>query len=179
VPEKSGYRTNGVVAAAQGMQLSREGIYLAVDGTGLACYRFRKPKKFYSGPSDISREHTIIATYAGPIAQQKFYPDCSVRGGNDDQNLIESLLLEIEEENPFPGCSALTEVKYKNESKKLVGKYWPAIVAVATALWAEPPNFDECGLSSPQMKKKLDGESLIKILQSFGIHTSLCDLAGS
>ena len=92
--ESVGYHEAGhvVVAAAQGMQVSREGIYLAVDGTGLACCRFRKPEKFYSGPSDISRAHTIIATYAGLIAQQKFYPDCSVQGGSDDQNLIDSPL---------------------------------------------------------------------------------------
>lgn len=173
-----------VVATVQGLQLSRYGIRLRDDGTGISYYKFRKPKRFYDGPSEISREHTLIALYAGLISQQVFYPDCSTQGANDDQNLIDLLLQDMDAQDTFPSlalASLVAQIELKKESQKLVDKHWPAIVALATALWEtpdKPRDFDEPEPDSPQsqFEKMLGGRRVAEILQPFGITVSIWDL---
>jgi hypothetical protein len=171
-----------VVAAALGMRLSRHGIHLGEDANGMSYYEYRKPKKFFDGPSGISRDHTLIALYAGLIAQRKFYPKCSVEGYSDDQNLIDLLVQEVDAED-FSGSASLTaQLDLPKESRKVVNQHWAAIKAVAKALWDTPDkprnlNEPEPCWSQSMSEKMLDGQNIVEILRGFGIYTSLWDLA--
>jgi len=170
-----------VVAAAQGLRLSRHGIHLDADGRGISYYQYRKPKRFSAQPSEISREHTIIATLAGLIAQQKFYPDCSVCGASDDQSFIDMLTKEIEEEDDFIGTAVLrAQLDLPREATRLVELHWLAIDAVARALWDSPitpRNFHEPEpqWSESKMEKWLPGARIVEILRRFGIEASIWD----
>jgi hypothetical protein len=181
-PESSAYHEAGhiVIAAAQGMRLSRHGVHLDADGRGFAYYEYRKPRRSSDAPSEIKREHTIIATLAGLIAQQKFYPECSTLGASDDTNLVDLLLSEILEDEPLGGAFSTAQIDLKQEADKLVRKFWPAIEAVAVTLWETPETPRDSDEPEPTwsvlpLEKRINGARLVEILRSFGIHTSIWD----
>lgn len=183
-PESCAYHEGGhvVVAAAQGMQLSRHGIHLDAYGRGIAYYKYRKPKRFWDAPQDVEREPTIVATLAGLIAQQKFYPGCSTFGASDDTNLVDMLLKEIEDENGMLGFVESTRVQIdcRQKAERLVDDFWPAIEEIARTLWQTPETprtFDDPdpSWSTLWLERRLDGFHLIKTLASHGIHTSIWD----
>jgi hypothetical protein len=172
-----------VVAAAQGLQVLRYGIRVRDDGTGVAYYRGRKPLCHYPGPSEISREHTIVAAFAGLIAQQKFHSKCSVKGADSDNELIVHLLSDMKGDDGL-GCvgspSLAPKLQLKKESRNLVDRHWPAIGALATELWdadCKPRDYQdpEQQLSQSKSEKMLEGVRVVKILQPFGIHASIWD----
>lgn len=173
-----------VVAAARGLPLSRHGMHLDSDGRGMAYYKFRKTKRFYGGPSKISRDDTLVATFAGLIAQQKFYPECSVLGADDDNNFIDEHFQEMDAEDSFPSLSCaslMAQTELRQESEKLVERHWAAIIALATALLAEPDtprysNEPDPNWSRSQFEKMLSGERIIAILEGFDIRASIWDL---
>src|SRR5882762_11573916 len=180
-PESAAYHEAGhvVVAAAQGMRLSRHGVHLDSEGRGISYYEYRKPKRWAEGASEVKREHTIISTLAGLIAQQKFYAECSILGASEDNNLVDELLKEISEDDDFIGYASLkAQLELRRESEKLVDEFWPAIEAVARALWGTPEtprdfNEPEPGWSQLRVEKRLNGARLVEILKPFGIHPSI------
>src|ERR1700704_1087485 len=170
-----------VVAAAQGLRLSRRGIHLDSDGRGMAYYKYRKTKRF--GPPEINRESTIVATYAGLIAQKEFHPDCSIKGADTDGDSIGELLREMDAEDDSPFlhlASDAAKVELEKESERLLKIHWAAIVAVATALLGEPDTIRYSDEPEPywsllQYEKMLNGERIIEILKNFDIYASLWD----
>jgi hypothetical protein len=182
-PESAAYHEAGhvVVAAAQHMRLSRHGIHLDAEGRGISYYEYRKPKRWADITPEVTREHTIISTLAGLIAQQKFYPECSVLGASDDNNLVDEMLREVHEGEGVIGFACSTaEVELRLESEKLVHEHWPAIEAVARTLWETPEtprdfNEPDPGWSQLRMEKRLDGMRLLEILTKFGIQASIWD----
>jgi hypothetical protein len=181
-PESSAYHEAGhiVIAAAQGLRLSRHGVHLDADGRGISYYEYRKPRRFWSAPSEIKREHTIIATLAGLVAQQKFYPDCSTLGASDDTELVDLLLSEIAEVEPLEGALSTAQIDLKQAADDLVERFWPAIESVAVTLWETPDtlrDFDdpESSWSALSREKRLSGARLVEILSTFGIHASIWD----
>jgi hypothetical protein len=59
------------------MPLRNRGVHIDTIGNGIAYYWYRTVGDTNNTPADIAeRERTIIAAYAGYIAQEKFYPKC-------------------------------------------------------------------------------------------------------
>ena len=162
------------------MRVSRHGIHLDVDGRGIAFYEFRKPRTYTDTPSEIKRDHTIIATLAGLIAQQKFYPECSRLGASDDVNIVDMLSSEMAEEEFFGGAFSTADIDLRREAEELVERFWPAIQAVACALWDTPETQRDFREPEPnwsplKMEKRLDGAHLVSILARFEIRASIWD----
>jgi hypothetical protein len=163
------------------MRLSRHGIHLDSEGRGISYYEYRKPKRWADITPEVKREHTIISTLAGLIAQQKFYAECSALGASDDNNLVDEMLREIGEGDEVIGFTSLTaEAELRRESEKLVHELWPAIEAVARTLWETPEtprdfNEPEPIWSQLRMEKRLDGMRIVEILKTFGIQASIWD----
>jgi hypothetical protein len=139
-PESVAYHEAGhiVVAAVQGMRISRHGVRIDNAGLGISYYETRKPKRISTAPCAATREQTIIAAKAGLMAQQKFHPDCSIEGAWDDDIRINELLDEIRSEEEFP----FLEVEYTRalidtyrEAQRLVKLHWPAIELLGRSLW--------------------------------------------
>jgi hypothetical protein len=182
-PESSAYHEAGhaVVAAAQGMRLSRHGVHVDADGRGMAFYDFRKPLRISTAPSLVTREQTIIATHAGLIAQQKFHPGCSVLGASDDNCLVDELLKEIEAEGDFIGSEYLrAQLDLPVAAKNLVHNHWSAIEAVAQELWGQPyakRDEDEPwrGWSDHPLDRRLTGMRVREILEPLGVKAEVWD----
>jgi hypothetical protein len=181
-PKSGAYHEAGhiVTAAVQGLRLSRHGIHVDSDGRGISYYEYRKPKQFSNHPSQVSREHTIIAIHAGLLAQQKFHPRCSVCGASDDQNLVDMLIKELDDEDPIIGLASFrAQVELPNEAHRLVELHWPAIEAVAEALWGNPEIErtvePETTWSNLPVEKRLNGSRIVEILEPFDIHASVWD----
>lgn len=140
-PESCAYHEPGhaVVAAAQGLRLSRHGIHLAADGNGIAYYEHRRPGTIAPSLSHLTPEATIICSYAGLIAQRKFHPRCSGCGATDDENTADLLLAELEKEdpNPFGFLSSTARIELWQEARELVyrPRHWRAIQAIGRELW--------------------------------------------
>src|ERR1700687_1660508 len=80
------------------------------------------------------REQSIIATNAGYIAQNKFYPNCATSGAYCDTDHINALLDEM-----YSDRNVWFEAKQElwKRSEQLVATHWEAIEALAKALWAK------------------------------------------
>jgi len=160
-PESAAYHEGGhvVVAAAQGMRLSRHGIHLDSDGRGISYYEYRKPKRWANITPEVTREHTIISTVAGLIAQRKFYPECSILGASEDNNLVDELLNEINEGDDIIGYRSLkAQLELRQESEKFVNEFWSAIEAVARALWATPEHTEGLQRARTGLVTVVDGK---------------------
>lgn len=88
--------------------------------------------------------------------------------------------MEVDADDLFGNAAFTAQVELRRESESLVNAHWPAIEAVAQALWEKPEtqrDFDEPepGWSQSLVEKKLDGARLVEILKPFGIHASIWD----
>lgn len=173
-PESAAYHEAGhiVIAAAQGIRLSRYGVHVDRDGRGVAFYEIRRPLKNSDAPCPTTREQTIIAAYAGLIAQCEFHPTCSRRGANDDQVGIDELLDEIGTDGLCPPLTRGTaEIELHAEAVLLVRKHWEALRTVARELWKQPytpRRFEPFrGWSDQPREKKLTGARVVEILADF------------
>ena len=126
-----------VVAAVQGIPLTDKGIHLDKWGNGITYYRDRKPDGSANVGSETEREKTIIATFAGWIAQNSFAQSrdcpCPQSGAFYDINQANALLSEMYAEGS-PGWWGARGTLYR-ESERLVERHWTAIESVALALW--------------------------------------------
>jgi hypothetical protein len=182
-PESIAYHEAGhvAIAAAKGIRLSRHGIRVDEDGRGIAYYDFRKPKRTSTAPSEVTREQTIVATLAGRLSQQKFYPQCSILGADCDNVLVDELLAEIGNEDPIFGLRQLTtQVELHEEAVGLVEAHWPKIKAIGQELWAQPYTTKQ--LDQPNQvwsprptEKALAGYRVAEILKSFGMDATIWD----
>jgi len=185
-PECGAYHEAGhtVVAAAQGMSLSIHGVHVDRDGKGISYYDYRKPEPVRR-EFDKKGEHTIISLFAGLIAQQKFYANCSTAGSSEDNDWIERLLPQMYLGGPSVAEMKTSEVKLNEarqklraEASQLVNEHWIAIDTLAKALWAKPlmPRLpgepEKCWSLLPE-EKTIDGAGIVAILKEFGICASL------
>jgi hypothetical protein len=162
-----------VVAAAQDLPLSDKGIRLDRLGNGNAHYRDRKPDGSRDIGSESEREKTIISTFAGWIAQNKVHP-CGQGGAFYDINQANALLDEM-----YPGQGSMWWAARRAltmESERLVRFHWPAIEAVALALWSKPYSRREQipgDWSSEAFEKYLTVGEIVVLLQQFDIRPTL------
>jgi hypothetical protein len=131
-------------------------------------------------PSEVKWEHTVVATLAGLIAQQKFYPECSVLGASDDNNLVDILVMELDSDDLFGNAAFTAQIELRRESESLVNKHWLAIEAIARELSETretPRDFDEPELcwSESKTERRLNGARILEILAPFEIHATIWD----
>jgi len=148
-----------VAAVLQGMPIQDGGIHIDLEGSGVAYYCHRKPGM--PGDSEIDRterEKTIIALYAGRIAQFKSLPNIDYRDYPDswksDWETATELLREL-----FPLVDGLTDASYYAWAQQLVLKHWSTIESLALTLWKKPvrpmqPGEFEKGWSHGQKKQE-------------------------
>jgi hypothetical protein len=167
-----------VVAAVLGLRLSRHGIHLDQEGRGMSYYEFRKPAGWAQAGSEINIKSTIVATFAGLLAQKKFHPRCSTNGARDDENLVDLLLKEAYP-NDLIGLDSLAWSKLQQESVELVDTHWAAIEAIAKALWSKkltPRQVEpEPMRSHLKDERRLEGSEIVSILAEFEIAARLRD----
>jgi hypothetical protein len=170
--ESGAYHEAGhaVVAAVQGMPLRDRGIHCDELGAGITYYWFKVPNRAKNVGPEIERERTIVATCAGLIAQQKFYPGCPTSGAVDDFNLVLTLLNEM---YPDGDVWFAAREKLHSDSVELVGRHWSAISTLAATLWGKPWTLRQPGeerdWSSTAHEKKMDGSEVVEVLKRCGI----------
>jgi hypothetical protein len=158
-----------VVAAALGLPIGSDGIHVDGCGQGYASY---DPTES-NGSSEIEKERAIMSFLAGELAQRRFYADCS--SSHADILWARSLLREI---YPDEKSQSEAESRLRSEARALVAQFWPAIEAVATALWNKPwtpvPEEEKSrnGFMSND-ERCLDGFEILGILERFGIKARL------
>jgi ATP-dependent Zn protease len=170
-PESAAYHEAGhiVVAAVLGLRLSSHGIRLDGEGKGIAYYKghWNKASEFRQ-----TIEDRVVAALAGLIAQEKFYPECSPSGANEDEKLVNYLL-----QNIYPDASS-TDFKRSQlleKSKNLVTQHWEAICAVVNALWRKCPrkrrvdSEPDSSWSDCRCERWLPGAEIVSILNNFQI----------
>jgi hypothetical protein len=158
-----------VIAAVQRIPLTEKGIHLDRWGNGVAHYCDRKPDGSTNVGPEPEREKTIIATFAGCIAQNRIRP-CSESGAFYDINQVNALLGEMYPDSSPSWWSARATLC--RESERLVEVHWAAIESVALALWSKPdiPKMPELGERSPEpVEKYLSVNEIVEILRPFGI----------
>lgn len=161
-----------VVAVAQKIPLRSGGVHIDPRGCGIAYYWYRQPDGSTNIGSEVEREKTIISSYAGLIAQQKFYPNCRPAGAWCDTDQATKLL---EEMHANRDDFFAAQERLGAESRRLVEKHWDAITALAKALWAKewspkPPREKEKPWSPHSLEKRIDGQEIITLLAKFDLN---------
>jgi hypothetical protein len=96
--ESAAYHEAGHLTAAadQGMPLRSRGIHVDPKGNGISYYWHREPGDLANSQKDQEqRRRTILALYAGRIAQQKFFPDTPREAWEADDRKIHALFDEM------------------------------------------------------------------------------------
>jgi hypothetical protein len=158
-----------VVAVALGMPLRNRGVHIDTIGSGIAYYWYRLVGDLSNTPQDIAeRERTIIAAYAGYIAQEKFYPNCPPAGSFSDSDENRKLLDEmyLGQREWFAAQNSLHA-----EARQLVDTHWGAVEALAREILAQPltprPDDPERRWSTDTMERWIDGNRVVSILTQF------------
>jgi len=162
-----------VIAAVQGLSLRVGGIQLDRWGNGIAWIVDRKPDGSTNVGPETEREKTIIALFAGRIAQSRAY-GCSTAGLKYDLPQLNSLLDEMYPSGSPEWWSARKSLCM--ESERLVGLNWQAIESVALALWSKPDSqkpSDVGDFSSEQLQKHLSVAEIVEVLRQFQITASI------
>jgi hypothetical protein len=151
-----------VVAAALGLKLRPQGLRVDPRGWGLACY-CKQPDG-----SDLTRERIIVATFAGFIAQKRFYPD-SIWCRDTDWSEAHALLHER-------ANKSVTRDDLLSRSERLVRQHWPAIEALAAAVlakdWVTQERFESGARWSHEAtttEKRMACEEVVDLLGEYGI----------
>jgi hypothetical protein len=160
---------HAAVAVAQEMPLRNRGVHVDTMGSGIAFYWYRLVGDPNNAPHDIvERERTIIAAYAGYIAQEKFYPGCPPAGSFFDTDDNRKLLDEMYPDGPEWFAA---QRRLHADARRLVDTHWTAIEALAKAILAQPltprPDDPERRWSTDTMERWIDGNRVISILRQF------------
>ena len=137
VYESIAYHEAGHTVAAflQHLPLHDGGIHIDMEGSGVTYYCHRLPgDPDNSETSRIEREKTIIALYAGRIAQNKFYPafDDS-ESWKPDWAVVAQLLNEL-----APTAPGLTGNALYIRAERLVLEHWSTVESLASIVWSKP-----------------------------------------
>lgn len=127
-----------VVAVLQHMPLQDGGMHIDMEWSGVAYYCHRQP-----GVSDNSensrdeREKTIVALFAGRIAQFNSLPGIDYRDYPDswksDWDTAAQLLREL-----YPSVTEVTVRPFYARAEQLVLRNWSTIESLALTLWEKP-----------------------------------------
>ena len=176
--ESAAYHEAGHLTAAadQGMPLRDRGIRVDPAGNGIAYYWHREPGDSADSQRDREqRERTIVALYAGRIAQQLFFPDTPQEAGQADDVKTHRLLDEMHLADRQGTARTLCE-----RAKELVERRWPVIESLARNLLARPispqPQCEiEENWSNGQTteERRLNGPEVVEFFNSFGIATHI------
>lgn len=168
------------IAAAEGLRLRSEGIFVDPLGEGLGCY-CKEPDG-----SDLSRKRIIVATFAGFYAQGHFCEERSRPAPYQDWFLYSTdgleartMLCDLSLGSLSNGSVPATQTDLQERSEQLVGRHWVAIKALATALLAkdwEPQKPLKSGgkWSDAAVAKYLRGQEIVGLLAHCGI-AAACD----
>jgi hypothetical protein len=134
-----------VAAVLQEMPMQDGGIHIDMEGSGVSYYCHRSPGNDANSDGDtIEREKTIIAIYAGWVAQRKHFPDCDDGDSwESDRLTVNGLLEELSSATP-----RVRQVVLWERALKLVQANWTTIEGLALALLAKPVT------SMPQLEFK-------------------------
>lgn len=163
-------------AADQGMPLSSHGIHIDPQGNGISYYWHREPGDPTNSPRDQEeRERTIVALYAGRIAQQKFFPDAPQEAWEADDGKIEALLDEM--------CTAdrsAIAARLLEQARGLVERRWHVIEALAGALLAKPlspqserETHKNWSRGQSSVEKRMSASEVAEFFNNFRIQTSI------
>lgn len=150
------------------------GVHIDSQGNGVALtFRRRAGDLKKEAKDNHQREQSIILLTAGYIGQVRFFDDAPTEGAADDQKHIHDLLNEMYEPESDEWIDAKS--KLRDKAKNIVNEQWPAVEALAKALWDKPwtsrvalPE-KEMGWSKDSREKWLDASEVESILKSFGL----------
>ncbi|MGA2538950.1 MAG: hypothetical protein ABSF53_23285 [Terracidiphilus sp.] len=102
--ESTAYHEAGhaVAAVLQGLELRERGVHIDVEASGIAYYCHRLPGiKGISDGDRAEREKTIVALYAGKVAQEEFLQDSvDSQFWSSDWSVAAKLIEELETTSP-------------------------------------------------------------------------------
>ncbi len=182
--ESAAYHEAGhiIAAAVQEMPLQEWGIHVDPEGSGISYYWDRKPGDFANSERDtLERERTIVAIYAGWVAQRTFFPDCGGEGWGSDEKKVQALLDEMQ----LPDRKTTIGILWGRASE-LVAQRWSVIKALAKALLAKPCTLqparevtENWSGGKTSLEKFMTGPEVLDLLQEFQIRARVCvDSAG-
>lgn len=171
---------HAVIAAVLGRSLRSEGIIVGKDAEGLACY-CKQPDG-----SDASREATILATFAGCYAENRFRQSQGYRVleyeriiGSSDWFEARQLHGGFSEEYLAGRVFGEVQKKLEQRCQQLVADHWLVIEALARALLAKrwgqlKPLKSGAEWSKAEQAKRLSGEEVVAELKSYDID-AICE----
>jgi hypothetical protein len=126
------------VAVLQHMPLQDGGIHVDMEGSGVAYYCHRRPgTPCNSEQCIIEYERTIVALYAGRIAQYASLPGIDYRdypeSWKSDWTIAAELLCELS-----PLVQGVTESSLYVRAQELILRNWSTIESLTSALWERP-----------------------------------------
>ncbi len=170
-------------AADQGLPLRSRGIHVDPMGNGISYYWHREPGHPDDSQLDREqRERTIVALYAGRIAQQLFFPDTPQENWQADEVVTNKLLDEM-----HLADRQGTARKLREQAISLVERRWLVIEALARTLLARPISPQpQCEITQnwskgqTTLEKQMTGSEIVEFFNCFGIVTHIIsDAVGS
>jgi hypothetical protein len=163
-----------IVCIAQEIPIRELGLRIDSKGHGVAHTYRRNAGDLTNTETDVrEREKSIILLFAGYWRQVRIFPDIEYDAIAKDQSQIDELLDEM-----YPHRSQdwnAAKDKLRENSDRFVARHWPAIDALAKALWAKswtpqkqlPPS--DLGWSSDTVEKSMDAREVAAIVKPFGL----------
>jgi hypothetical protein len=137
--ESAAYHEAGHMTAAvvQGMPIRAAGLYVDLLGHGVANYFDRSEKDLGTTPLDIKElKLTMIALFAGQVAQVKFFPECDQSGWWKDLIRIGTFSRQLHPSDENLQISSRRE--FRERAKNLIDKHWTIVEELGKALLAKP-----------------------------------------
>jgi hypothetical protein len=174
-----------VVCIAQKIPIRELGLRIDSKGSGMAhtfCRYAGDPKN--TEEDERERNESIVLLFAGMWAQVRVFDETDYVAIKKDISRIDALLDEMYEHESEEWVAA--KDKLREESDRFVAANWPAIVALAKALWDRPwkpqeqlPSID-MGWSDDTKEKSMSATEAEAILKPFGLSPAILpDVAGS
>jgi hypothetical protein len=174
-----------VICIAQDIPIRELGLRIDSKGHGVSHTYRRNAGNPDNTETDVrERKESIILLFAGYWGQVRIFPDLERAAIAHDQSQIDALLDEMHLHESAEWYAA--KDRLRDESERLVAEHWPAIDAVATALWGKPwKNREELpqaemGWSDDRIEKSLNAKEVEAIVRPFGLNPMIRpDSAGS
>jgi hypothetical protein len=137
--ESTAYHEVGHMTAAvvQAMPIRASGLYVDLQGCGVANY-FERPLTDLGLTELDSKERklTIIALFAGQVAQLRFFPQCDGSGWRNDLSKIDTLCRQLHPMDEQAQIGIREDLRKR--ARELIDKFWPIVEELAKALLAKP-----------------------------------------
>jgi hypothetical protein len=115
-----------VIAAGQGLWLRARGMHIDPEGSGITYYAHRLPGDLSASAKDQEeREKTIVALYAGRIAQARIFPECPEENWAADVGVVNALLDEMFATDATARSAA--DESLQQDAYDLVGGHWAVV----------------------------------------------------